>query len=90
MIEIKIKNLSISNEYLTQIIHHIFTIIEENSIKDQIILPNDFNRNFIQQYILNNWDQIYFVGKEKLETWLTPSFIPFPRIAVTEPEFESE
>jgi hypothetical protein len=82
--------MNISNEYFNRIIHQIFTNIEENSIKDQIILPTDFNRNFIQQYILNNWDQIYFVGKEKLETWLSPSFLPFPRIAVTEPEFESE
>ena len=44
-------------------------------------IPSIFNEQFIELYISNYWDQVHFVGQEKLQTWLCPSFLPFPMLA---------
>ena len=44
-------------------------------------LPNEFNKEVINNFIDNHWDHFHFVGKEKLQTWLSPSFISFPLLA---------
>ena len=65
------------SEYTRNVIDHQF----EKIMRKFKNLPNGFNKEMITSYITNNWNQIHFVGQEKLQSWLCPSFLPFPMIA---------
>ena len=54
-------------------------------------LPDKFNQVTINSYIETHWNNIHFVGNEKMKAWLSPSLLSFPLLATAvESSQESE
>jgi hypothetical protein len=73
-----------SNEFINVKIDKLMESVAktfEKIRKNQKSLPSNFNEEFIREYLTNNFGQVHFVGKDKMKTWLSPSFLPLPMIA---------
>lgn len=44
-------------------------------------LPSGFDEEIIMKYIDDHWDHFHIVGEDKMQTWLSPSFLSFPMLA---------
>ena len=44
-------------------------------------LPSGFDEEIIINYMNDHWDHFHFVGEDKMQTWLSPSFLSFPMLA---------
>lgn len=90
-------NLDEINMFTNITIHEIREIVDVKFsmiLKNEKNIPSEFKSDVIKLFIFKHWDQVHFVGKDKLQTWLCPSFLSFPMLTTaivkTAEEFENE